>query len=274
MDKITREEHSAEISPSPEIVPKSEPESCGPGCACNVRSGGKRVKIIISLLVVVVVIGILVFKYLNVTSSTSNDMAVAKASNYSVTPVTPGATPEAAKQLSLPGSRKGTLTIKREISASPNVSDGEIVGAVEQKVKDGIEAQPGTATGKIGGNLSSLNDLNKVALSKDAVFVFIPGEKNEAVHGTINTAVLASQKALKAKNIIVGLYTLSTSSPDYSMILKQVQAPAVIIATKGKGMAKVTGDITESKLLQAFMTTLSAGGCCPTKKPGAPCKLK
>lgn len=274
MDKITHEEHSTEKSPLPETFPKSETECCGPGCACNVRSGGKGVKIIISLLVVAVVIGVLVFKYLNVTSSTSNDTAVAKASNYSVTPAAPGATPESAKQLSLSGSRKGNMTVKREISASPNASDGEIVGAVEQKVKNGIEAQPGTATGKIGENLSSFEDLNKVALSQDAVFIFIPSKKNEAVQGTINTAVLASQKALKAQNITAGIYTLPTSSPDYSTILKQVQAPAVIIATKGKGMAAVTGDITESKLLQAFMTTLSAGGCCPTKKPSdTPCKV-
>ncbi|PKN96388.1 MAG: hypothetical protein CVU43_20995, partial [Chloroflexi bacterium HGW-Chloroflexi-5] len=44
------------------------------------------------------------------------------------------------------------MTVKRENSASPNASDSEVFGVVAQKVKNGIEAQRDTATGKIGEN--------------------------------------------------------------------------------------------------------------------------
>ena len=117
---------------------------------------------------------------------------------------------------------------------------------------------------KVGENLESLSALNKVAANQDAVFVFIPTAKNDLADAKTNTAVLAAQQALKASKITLGLYTLSASSPDYSGISKQVQVPAILVATKGKGMAAVSGDVTEQKLLQAFVASSNAGGCGPS----------
>jgi hypothetical protein len=79
-----------------------------------------------------------------------------------------------------------------------------------------------------------------------------------------NTAVLAAQRTLKSSKITLGLYTLPTRSPDYPAISAQVQAPAILVACKGKGMAAVSGDVTEAKLLQAFVATSRAGGCGPS----------
>ena len=74
----------------------------------------------------------------------------------------------------------------------------------------------------------------------------------------------AAQRALKSNKITLGLYTLPNSSPDYSGISAQVQVPAILVACKGKGMAAVSGDVTEQKLLQAFVASSSAGGCGPS----------
>lgn len=124
------------------------------------------------------------------------------------------------------------------------------------------ETQSVKTTSQIGKYLESLRDLNQSALSEDAVFIFIPGMKNEPVQDQTNNAVLAAQKTLMANNISLGLYTLPVNSPDYFAISSQVQTPAILVASKGRGMAAVFGEVTESKLLQAYMATMSAGGCC------------
>jgi hypothetical protein len=230
--------------------PRDEPATCGPGCACNPASGGKGIKIAISLLVLVAVVGTLVYKASSVKSSASNDPVAAKASLFSVSQAAPKAAPDAARQPS------GVMDEKKSVE---NATSG-----TQPDAKSSTEAQLAKAAIKIGEYLDSLSDLNKVALSQDAVFIFIPRENNEAVQEPTNTAMLAAQKTLKNSNITLGLYTLSVSSPDYSGISKQVQPPAILVATKGRGMAAVSGNVTESKLLQAFMATSRAGGCGPS----------
>lgn len=111
-------------------------------------------------------------------------------------------------------------------------------------------------------------DLNKVAISQDAVFIFIPDSKNSPVDGKTKDAVLAAQKTLNNNKISLGLYTLPASSPDYPEISKQLQAPAILIASKGRGMSGVSGEITEPKLLQAFMASSRSGGGCGTSTCG------
>jgi hypothetical protein len=132
------------------------------------------------------------------------------------------------------------------------------------------EADAGRTTGGTWQHLKSLGDLNEVALSKDAVFILVPGAKDEPVPDQTNAAVLAAQRTLKANNIALGLYTLATGSPEYAAISRQVQAPAILVASKGRGMAAVSGEVTESKLIQAFVASSSAGGCCPSSSATCP----
>lgn len=117
---------------------------------------------------------------------------------------------------------------------------------------------------KIGEDLESLAALNKVALSQDAVFIFVPASSNMLADDKTSAAVLAAERTLITNKIVLGLYTLQTNSPNYSAIAAQVQAPAILVACKGKGMAAVSGEITENKLLQAFTASSRAGGCGPS----------
>lgn len=202
---------------------KTNAAICGAGCDCKSTSssGNKKMKTIISLLVLVAVIGALTYKGLNTKLTPSNDITIGNSSTFAF-----------AK---------------------------ESAHAVSKTVSD---ATPVNNNKKIGEYLGSMMDLNKVAISQDAVFIFIPDSKDSPVESKTNDAVLAAQKTLKNNKINLGLYTLPASSPDYPDISKQVQAPAIIIASKGRGMSAVFGEITEPKLLQAFMASSQRGGGC------------
>jgi hypothetical protein len=101
-------------------------------------------------------------------------------------------------------------------------------------------------------------------MDKDVVFVYLPVRGEKSVNSNTNSAVLAAQQTLGRNNIRLGLYTLETGSPDYSAVAAQAQPPSILVAIKGKGMSAVSGDVTETKLLQAYTSSASAGGCGPS----------
>jgi len=218
-EKSTRAETSS-------VNPGNEAPVCGPRCACGTPSGGRKMKIAVSLIVLLAVAGIFIYKAVAAKDSVSDNTAATGGEAFAFAQPAPSATPGAETQPS------GTAT--------PDAAK---------------------AGQKVGEYLESLSALNKVAINQDAVFVFIPAPKSDLADAKTNTALLAAQRTLKSSKITLGLYTLPTSSPDYSGISKQVQAPAVLVACKGKGMAAVSGDVTEQKLLQAFVASSSAGGC-------------
>ena len=230
--EAVREERSDDTPTSASLNdPKSGPALCGPGCDCNAAPAGKRIKMAISLIVLLAVVGVFLYKASSTRQTASDDGTIGSVSAFAVAPAVPEAVP-------------GT--------------------AAQPTAQSGPDAQSSQATSKIGEYLPALSDLNKVALNQDAVFIFIPGAKNEPVQDRTNAAVLAAQKALKSSSIALGLYTLRTSSPDYTAVSRQVQAPAILVASKGRGMAAVSGEVTETKLLQAFVASSSAGGCAPS----------
>ena len=207
----------------------NEPAACGPGCACGTPSGSKKMKIMVSLIVLLAVASILIYKAVAAKDNASNNTAAKDGVAFAFAQPSPNIMPEAESQPS------GIAT--------PDVAK---------------------AGQKVGEYLESLSTLNKVAMNQDAVFIFIPAPKNDLADDKTNTAVLAAQRTLKSNKITLGLYTLQNSSPDYSKISAQVQAPAILVACKGKGMAAVSGEVTEAKLLQAFVASSSAGGCGPS----------
>ena len=113
--------------------------------------------------------------------------------------------------------------------------------------------------------LASLDDLNKVAMDKDAVFIFVPDSKNTSLDTRTIEVTYAVQQTLKSSNKSIGLYTLQYKSPDYYSIANQIQTPAVLVAVKGGGMTAVPcNTITEETLLYAFLACCDkSSGCCP-----------
>jgi hypothetical protein len=124
----------------------------------------------------------------------------------------------------------------------------------------------------VGELLDSLASLNKVAINQDAVFVFIPIKGNETVNKEITDAIASAEQKLKSSGINIGLYTLQSSSPEYANIAAQLPPPGMLVMSKGRGMGAVSGEITETKLLQAYVASSRAGGCCPSGGGSAGCK--
>lgn len=218
-------------------------ETCGPECSCNcgTSSVSKKLKIAVCLIVLLLVSGILIYKAYSTKQNISSDGTKA---NFTVTQAVP-------KSMPVNNSDVSGITPEKKVEKIA-VTETKPVAAVADSIQ---------ISRKIGEYLDSLSSLNKVALSQDTVFVFIPAAKNEFADDATKNAVIASQRVLKSKSINIGLYTLPTSSPDYAALSTQVQAPAILVATKGKGMAVVSGEVTENKLLQAYMASTRAGGC-------------
>ncbi len=191
-------------------------------------------KIVVSVLVLLAIAGIFIYKTASAKTDGSSNTSPKQDAAFAFAQSAPSTAPVAESQPS---------AVATPDAATPDV------------------AKTGQ---KIGEDLESLAALNKVALSQDAVFIFVPASSNMLADDKTSAAVLAAERTLITNKIVLGLYTLQTNSPNYSAIAAQVQAPAILVACKGKGMAAVSGEITENKLLQAFTASSRAGGCGPS----------
>jgi hypothetical protein len=117
---------------------------------------------------------------------------------------------------------------------------------------------------RVGEFLDSLASLNKVAVNQDAVFVFIPAKGNDTVNKQTTDAIASAEKRIKSTGVSLGLYTLQSGSPEYTNIAAQLSLPGMLVLSKGRGMGAVSGEITETKLLQAYIASSRAGGCGPS----------
>jgi len=110
-----------------------------------------------------------------------------------------------------------------------------------------------------------INSYSQIKPSQEVVFVYVPA-KNGKINNKISSAMISAKQTLEKKNIKVDLYTLNSSSADYSA---QTKTPAVTVIYKGKGKNTVSGDINANRLLQAYMAATLSGGCgagCPCHK--------
>ena len=119
--------------------------------------------------------------------------------------------------------------------------------------------------------IGALAELNAVAAKLDAVFVFLPGKEGTSGNPPAATMNKAA-RTIEAQGKKIGLFTLLPSSPDYDQIEGKISLPAVLAMVKGRRMSAVSGDITETKLVQGYLAASSAGGCgsggsgcCPKK---------
>ncbi|MCX6645308.1 MAG: arsenite efflux transporter metallochaperone ArsD [bacterium] len=151
-------------------------------------------------------------------------------------------------------------------TADPN-SSGYAVATIPENSppENEVPVQTPTPT-KIGENINSINDLNSVAMDKAAVFIYLPGQDDSPIASSTIDAVQAAQSSLQSQGITLGLYSLVTSSPEYTSLSAQIELPAILVLCKGKSSSMVTGDVTEIKLLQAYAAANRAagGGCCPS----------
>ena len=128
---------------------------------------------------------------------------------------------------------------------------------IKKEVSDKVE------TTLWGQELDSLASLNKVAADTDAVFLFLAADSQQDDQ-TITSQIEAAAKTLQSNGIRISAFTLKKDSLDYTQLAKQSSIPCVLAMVKGRGMSGVSGEITDTKLVQAFVTaSRSVSGCGP-----------
>ena len=145
--------------------------------------------------------------------------------------------------------------------------------AASQKATTNSAGQRGGS----GALLPSISDLNAVAAEMDTVFLLIPGKDKTPISKKAGVVLASVERTLNEKGLSTGIFTLQTESPDYPGVAVKVTAPGIAVLTKGRGIGFVSGGITETSLMQAYVASTRGGGCgpkgCPTPAGGAgkPC---
>jgi hypothetical protein len=113
----------------------------------------------------------------------------------------------------------------------------------------------------VGTMIGAFSELNSVAAGTNAVFIYLPGKEAGTNHTAPVKALEAAVRTLEAKGTPCGLFTLKAGSPDYDSLGSQMSLPGVLALVKGKGVNMVSGEITETKLVQGYVAASSAGAC-------------
>jgi hypothetical protein len=116
--------------------------------------------------------------------------------------------------------------------------------------------------------IGALSELNAVATDMAGVFVFLPGKSETTVKAPTAQIRDAAQTIGPKVRGKIGIFTLKTNSRDYEQIAAKITVPGVLAIVKGRGMSVVSGEITEMKLVQAYVGASSAGGCSPSAGSG------
>jgi hypothetical protein len=116
-------------------------------------------------------------------------------------------------------------------------------------------------------SIGAIAELNTVAAKLDAVFIFLPGKKVISTNPPL-TPMQSAARTIESKGLKCGLFTLKAGSRDYNQIAAQMSVPGVLAMVKGRGKSAISGDITETKLVQGFVAASSAGGCSPSAGAG------
>jgi hypothetical protein len=119
------------------------------------------------------------------------------------------------------------------------------------------------------GELNWVTGLSPRYETYDFIFVVFPG--NDELTGKVGQAVKTATEKIGQSGTVVDTMTLSPADPEFQASLDRLaiqKLPAVLLlASTGQGEI-VKGDITETKLLQAYLSLQKtcvpgASGCCP-----------
>jgi len=168
--------------------------------------------------------------------------------------------------LAAAGALVARAVVKNNSTADAPASAG--FAALPAAIQSSSNSVPAVVDTNAVKEISALSELNTVAKDMDGVFVFLPGKTNAAVKEAttqIRSAAQTIERQMKGK---IGIFTLKTDSRDYEQVSSQIAVPGTIAMVKGRGMAPVSGEITEAKLIQAFVSASSAGGGCGPSSGG------
>jgi hypothetical protein len=122
-----------------------------------------------------------------------------------------------------------------------------------------------------GKPLDSLASLNEAASDTSAVFILLAAEDQQDMQ-SITREIEAAAKTIMDSGTSISAFRLMQGAPNYANLTKQLSVPCVLAMVKGCGLSGVpAGQITETKLVQAFVAaSRPSSGCCPPGS-GATC---
>ena len=226
----------------------------GDCCSPDSGSGGKSWKMLVLLIIVVAAGAVLARSFIKKSDSTTDQAQQVFATiQPDVKSDTASPSNAAANVKNLDKSKAGT--------ESPST------------IKSAIEtpASGGPASTLWGKPLVSLASLNKVAVNTDAVFILLAAQDQQDMQPVTNEIEAAAEK-IQSNGTRISAFTLQKDAPNYAQLAKQFPTPCVLAMVKGRGMSGVTGEITETKLLQAFVAaSRPTSSCCPSGAGSSAC---
>ena len=140
-----------------------------------------------------------------------------------------------------------------------------IVAFAVYRVK--FSPMPVTAPTSVVPNIEALSELNTLAKDMNAVFVFLPG-KDGVLGDSPFKAINNAKQSLETRfEIKIGVFALKPGSPDYEDIAAQMPVPGVVAVVKTGVKTRISGDLTEEKIVAGFLAAVASGGCCPLGEP-------
>ena len=243
-DQISDQENASNVQPS-----------CDGGSCCPSGSGGsgKSWKMVVFILIVIAAGVVLARSFITKSNPDVNQSQQAFASIQT----------DNGSDISIPP--KAVEKVKKPVESEIKTETPPV--AVETKKQD-IPVKAAPSLWK--ADLDSLASLNKVAADSDAVFVLLAA-KDQLNDQVVTKEIEAAAQKIMANGTKVSAFRLKESAPEYASLAKQISFPGVIAMVKGLGMSVVSGDITETKLVQAFVAaSRPGGGCCPPGSTSCP----
>jgi len=116
-------------------------------------------------------------------------------------------------------------------------------------------------------SIEALSELSTMTNDMNAVFVFVPGTNGISDDGELRTINQARQTLETRYEIKMGVFVLKPGSRDYGEIAGQMAVPGVVAVVKTGVKARISGELTEAKIIDGFLTAVASGGCCPLGEP-------
>jgi hypothetical protein len=236
-DQISGQENTSNAQPC-----------CDGGSCCPSGSdgSGKSWKMVVFILIVIAASAVLARSFISKSNSDVTQSQQAFASIQTDNGPDTYPLPKAAE--------------KTELSVESEIKTETSPVMVDTKKQDAsVEAAPSLWK----ADLDSLASLNKVAADVDAVFVLLAA-KDQLNDPAITKEIEAAAQKIMSNGSKVSAFRLKESAPEYANLEKQVSVPSVLAMVKGLGMSAVSGDITETKLVQAFVEASRPSSCGPT----------
>ena len=244
-------EHVSSQESSSDLQPCCDGGSC---CSSGSAGAGKNWKILVFILIVIAAGAVLARSIIRKSDSATEQ---GQSTFASIQPEVKLETP--------------LQQIAETRTKDPTVSKGDTATSTvtNEKAEENVSYKASPALW--GPELDSLASLNKIATDADAVFILLAADDQVDNQAAIKQ-IEAAAKKVQAGGTRISAFRLMQSAPNYANLTKQLSVPCVLAIVKGGGLSGVPADqITETKLVQAFVTaSRPSSGCCPPGS-GASC---